>query len=90
MVLAAEFPAIPSSAVKIASERRCAILVHSGVHWIKLRLTLLPKSLAIAAVGGGPLSMDSVPRSASGDGTEAQSLKVALLQSEFRPEISMY
>ena len=30
MVLAAEFPAIPSSAVKIASERRCAILVHSG------------------------------------------------------------
>ena len=30
VVLAAEFPAIPSSAVKIASERRCAILVHSG------------------------------------------------------------
>ena len=30
MILAAEFPAIPSSAVKIASERRCAILVHSG------------------------------------------------------------
>ena len=30
MVLAAEFPAIPSSAVKIASERRCAILVHSA------------------------------------------------------------
>ena len=30
MVLAAEFPAIPSSAVQIASERRCAILVHSG------------------------------------------------------------
>ena len=30
MVLAAEFPAMPSSAVKIASERRCAILVHSG------------------------------------------------------------
>ena len=29
MVLVAEFPAIPSSAVKIASERRCAILVHS-------------------------------------------------------------
>ena len=29
-VLAAEFPAIPSSAVKIASELRCAILVHSG------------------------------------------------------------
>ena len=29
LVLAAEFPAIPSSAVKIASERRCAILVHS-------------------------------------------------------------
>ena len=31
MILIAEFPAIPSSAVKIASERRCAILVHSGV-----------------------------------------------------------
>ena len=29
MVLIAEFPAIPSSAIKIASERRCAILVHS-------------------------------------------------------------
>ena len=29
MVLAAEFPVIPSSATKIASERRCAILVHS-------------------------------------------------------------
>ena len=32
MILAAEFPAIPSSAVKIASERRCAILVHSVSH----------------------------------------------------------
>ena len=30
MVLAAEFPAIPSSAAKIASERRCAILVRSA------------------------------------------------------------
>ena len=30
MVLTAEFPAIPSSAIKISSERRCAILVHSG------------------------------------------------------------
>ena len=30
MVLAAEFPAIRLSAVKITSERRCAILVHSG------------------------------------------------------------
>ena len=30
MVLTAEFPAIPSFAIKIASERRCAILVHSG------------------------------------------------------------
>ena len=30
LVLAAEFPAIPSSADKIASERRCAILVHSA------------------------------------------------------------
>ena len=30
MVLTAEFPAIPSSAIKIASEQRCAILVHSG------------------------------------------------------------
>ena len=32
MVLAAEFLAIPSSAATIASERRCAILVHSGGH----------------------------------------------------------
>ena len=32
MALAAEFPAIPSSAVKTASERRCAILVHSDDH----------------------------------------------------------
>ena len=31
VVLAAEFPAIPSSAAKIASERRCAILVHSAL-----------------------------------------------------------
>ena len=30
MILTAEFFAIPSSAIKIASERRCAILVHSG------------------------------------------------------------
>ena len=30
MILAAEFPAITSSAIKIASERRCASLVHSG------------------------------------------------------------
>ena len=30
MVLAAEFSGIPSSAAKIASERRCAILVHSA------------------------------------------------------------
>ena len=35
MVLAAEFPAIPSSAAKIASERRCAILVHSGLQLIR-------------------------------------------------------
>ena len=31
MILAAEFPAIPSSAVKIASDWRCAILVHSAL-----------------------------------------------------------
>ena len=30
MIPTAEFPAIPESAAKIASERRCAILVHSG------------------------------------------------------------
>ena len=35
MILAAEFPAIPSSAIKIASERRCAILVHSGTHQLR-------------------------------------------------------
>ena len=34
MVFAAEFLAIPSSAVKIASEWRCAILVHSAQHMI--------------------------------------------------------
>ena len=30
LIPTAEFPAIPESAAKIASERRCAILVHSG------------------------------------------------------------
>ena len=30
LIPAAEFPAIPESAAKIASERRCAILVHSS------------------------------------------------------------
>ena len=30
MIPAAEFPAIPESAAKIASEQRCAILVHSA------------------------------------------------------------
>ena len=43
VILVAEFPAIPSSVVKIASERRCAILVHSGPdtshqYWLKIRL----------------------------------------------------
>ena len=32
MILVAAFPAIPSSVAKIASERRCAILVHSAAH----------------------------------------------------------
>ena len=41
MVLAAEFPAIPSSAVKIASERRCAILVHSAYTDIFMRDPIL-------------------------------------------------
>ena len=36
MALAAEFLAIPSSAVKIASERRCAILVHSDQNEIRI------------------------------------------------------
>ena len=36
MVLAAEFPAIPSSAAKIASERQCAILVHSVLSHFRL------------------------------------------------------
>ena len=35
MILVAEFLAIPSSAVKIACERRCAILVHSGLKQLK-------------------------------------------------------
>ena len=30
LIPTAEFPAIPESAAKIASERRCAILVHSA------------------------------------------------------------
>ena len=37
MILAAEFLAIPSSAVKIASERRCAILGHSGVEALVMK-----------------------------------------------------
>ena len=32
LIPTAEFPAIPESAAKIASEQRCAILVHSGAH----------------------------------------------------------
>ena len=32
LIPTAEFPAIPESAAKIASERRCAILVHSARH----------------------------------------------------------
>ena len=32
LIPTAEFPAIPESAAKIASERRCAILVHSVLH----------------------------------------------------------
>ena len=39
MVLAVEFPAIiPSSAVKIASELRCAILVHAAQKYTLLGL----------------------------------------------------
>ena len=37
MIPTAEFPAIPGSAAKIASERRCAILVHSA--WLQTDLT---------------------------------------------------
>ena len=48
MVLAAEFPAIPSSAVKIASERQCAILVHSG-----LQDEITPTSFYSRWGGGG-------------------------------------
>ena len=47
MILAAEFPAIPSSAVKIASERRCAILVHSETQFC-LPVTLRPPILQLA------------------------------------------
>ena len=43
MVLAAEFPAIPSSAVKIASERRCAILVHSALHLFHTPMGRFPR-----------------------------------------------
>ena len=38
MVITAEFPAIPSSAMKIASERQCVILVHSAPKWCDIRL----------------------------------------------------
>ena len=54
MVLAAEFLAIPSSAVKIASEQRCAILVHSAqtptpvLHGRKLRWVCGERTWAIA------------------------------------------
>ena len=52
MVLTAEFPAIPSSATKIASERRCAILVHSG-NWVK-RLRLLSEPAGLSIFGCTP------------------------------------
>ena len=37
LIPTAEFPAIPESAAKIASERRCAILVHSGPYGFLLK-----------------------------------------------------
>ena len=55
----AEFPAIPESAAKIASERRCAILVHSvwgNRSWIAVAVVAPPKSITVKvkAPGGIP------------------------------------
>ena len=61
MILAAEFRAIPSSAVKIASERRCAILVHSAWEW---HITLKGKNLGNSGQEGFiwvPLSSEFRP-----------------------------
>ena len=52
MALAAEFLAMPSSAAKIASERRCAILVHSARGCPKLRDDLSEARLGLAALSG--------------------------------------
>ena len=46
LIPTAEIPAIPESAAKIASERRCAILVHSGVHRCKTFFFLVVAGLS--------------------------------------------
>ena len=56
MVFVAEFLAIPSSAVKLASERRCAILVHSAGGWL---LGFRGVSLAPGCFGGSILGVFS-------------------------------
>ena len=58
MVLTAEFPAIPSSAIKIASEQRCAILVHS------VRSTPISRDTAILSLRY-PISRDTFLREVS-------------------------
>ena len=45
MILAAEFPAITSSAIKIASEQRCAILVHSDSNSMTLHTQIDLKTI---------------------------------------------
>ena len=49
LILTAEFPAIPESALKIASERRCAILVHS--EWRRPVTEVLKMEISGSALG---------------------------------------
>ena len=57
LIPAAEFPATPESAAKTASERRCAILVHSAVH-INRKSTLgsIPWSISLSTLWSTPPS----------------------------------
>ena len=65
LIPTAEFPAIPESAAKVASERRCAILVHSGHVLIVLQKNAMSyrkcgfrgaRGRKLQDIAGGPLS----------------------------------
>ena len=52
LIPTAEFPAIPESAAKIASERRCAILVHSFLeHLVRPTIKISPAHLQLSFHG---------------------------------------